>query len=311
MARSPREHALFADRVAAVRRFNRFYTRRIGILDKSLSHGKFSLSEMRVLWELANGTHETAVHLEDTLGMDATYLSRILRGFREQGYTTTRPAAHDGRIREIRLTDKGRRAFELLDLFANETTQAQLEPLGDARQERIVRAMGEIQAAVEAEPQTVVIREPAAGDYGWVIERHGSVYAREYGWGERFEGLVAGIVARFLETRDRRRERGWIAEIGGQRVGCVFVVQRSSTVAQLRLLLVDPTARSLGLGGRLVREVIAFTRTCGYRKLMLWTQSNLRSAIAIYEGSGFRQVGAQVHDEFGVKLRGLTYELTL
>ena len=296
-----------ADRVAAVRRFNRFYTRRIGLLNDALLGSDFSLAEMRVLWELAHDEDATASSLKERLGMDAAYLSRILRGFRERGLLRTATAEHDARMRHLALTDKGRRAFAPLDRRSGEEVRATIADLSGGKQDRLVQAMGTIEALLEGrpeEPAPFVLREPRTGDFGWTIHRHGALYAQEYGWDATFEALVAEIVARYIREYQPGREHCWIAERAGEIVGCVYLVERSAKVAQLRLLLVEPSARGLGVGSALVAECLRFARAAGYRKMMLWTNSLLHSARHIYERAGFKLVKSEKHHSFGHDLVG-------
>ncbi len=302
-------------RVEAVRHFNRDYTRRIGVLREWLLDSPFSLTQARVLYELAHRETPTATALGQDLGLDAGYLSRILSAFARRGLLTRQPSKADGRQSLLRLTSRGRQAFAKLDAASARQVRALLQPLAVTDQERLVSAMCTIetllggQAAVTA-PQ-VRIRAPRAGDMGWVIHRHGEVYDQEWGWGEPFEALVAEIVVRFMEKHDRKRERAWIAELGGERVGSIFLVTKSKTVAKLRLLLVEPAARGLGVGQRLVDECVRFARGAGYQKIVLWTQSILDPARHIYAKAGFQLVGQEPNHEFGQGLTSETWELRL
>lgn len=302
-----------ADRVAAVRRFNRFYTRRIGVLNDALYGSDFSLAENRVLWELAHDEGATASGLEKRLGLDRGYLSRILRSFRERGLLRASPAGTDKRVRHLALTGEGRRAFARIDRRSGEEVGAALSALAAGEQESLVSAMRVVEALLEphASPRAFHLRGPRPGDYGWVVQRHGALYAQEYGWDERFEALVAEIVAHFIGRFKPGRERCWIAEGEGERLGCVFVVERSPRVAQLRLLLVEPGARGMGVGTELVRQCVGFARTAGYSKVMLWTNDILHSARRIYERAGFRRVSEERHTSFGRRLVGQNWELAL
>ena len=302
------------DRVAAVRRFNRFYTRRIGVLQEGLLESAFSLAEVRVLFELAHHTGVTASDLAVELSLDTGYLSRILARFIRAGLVARRRAATDARVHELALTAKGRAAFGPLDRRSQREVAAMLAPLADAGQERLIGAMTTIASLLGEAPATrsaCILRTHRPGDMGWIVERHGALYAQEYGWDERFEGLVAQIVAQFIGAFDQQFERCWIAERDGQRVGSALVVRKSATVAKLRLLLVDPTARGTGLGRQLVDECIAFASQAGYRILTLWTQSNLTAARYIYEAAGFRLVREEPHTSFGHDLVGETWSLAL
>ena len=305
-------------RVEAARRFNRFYTRHIGLLRRGAYDSPFSLTEVRVLYELAHRDRPTATELGRDLGLDAGYLSRILRGFERRALVTRTRSPADGRQSHLALTALGRKVFAPLDARSHDEVAALLTALAPAEQEHVIAAMHTIQRllgrdGVSAPPPAaaLVLREPQAGDMGWVVHRHGAVYAREYGYDARFEALVAEIVARFVQRFDPSRERCWIADRDGAVVGSVFLVARSRTVAQLRLLLVEPQARGSGLGTRLVDECVRFARQAGYRKLMLWTQSELRAARRLYQAAGFRVVRKERNHSFGKALVSETWELDL
>jgi DNA-binding MarR family transcriptional regulator/GNAT superfamily N-acetyltransferase len=300
-------------RVAAVRRFNRDYTRRIGVLGEGLLDSPFSLTQARVLYELAHRAGATATGLGQDLGLDAGYLSRILAGFARQGLITRKPSRADGRQQLLSLTASGRKAFARLDRGSARQVRALLAPLGEAGQERLVGAMRAIEGLLggPSPSPSLRIRAPRPGDMGWVIHRHGAVYDREWGWGEQFEALVAEIVVGFMKHRDPRRERAWIAVLDGERVGSIFLVAKSRTVAKLRLLLVEPTARGHGVGQRLVQECIRFARRAGYREIVLWTQSILDPARHIYAKTGFQLVGQEPNHEFGKGLTSETWRLEL
>jgi DNA-binding MarR family transcriptional regulator/GNAT superfamily N-acetyltransferase len=305
-------------RVAAVRRFNRFYTKQIGLLQERLLHSPFSLTEARVLYELAQRRETTASALRQALDLDAGYLSRILRGFRRRRLIAPpTPSTADGRRRLLRLTARGRAAFTGLDRGSRRAIATLLGTLPAADQDRLVAAMATVAGLLDRgvpspEPRVpYVLRPPAPGDLGWVVQRHGALYAQEYGWDARFEGLVAEIVARFIARYDPQRERCWIAERDGVNVGSVFLVKESDTVARLRLLLVEPRARGLGIGARLVHECVDFARQAGYRTLTLWTNSVLHAARHIYEKVGFRLVDEEPHHSFGHDLVGQTWDLAL
>ncbi len=301
-------------RVEAVRRFNRFYTRRIGVLEEGLSRSPFSLAEARVLYELAHRHPATAAWLAEELGLDAGYLSRILRRFQEGGLLDRTPSDTDGRQSLLRLTDAGREAFAALDAGSRGEVGALLGRLPEDAQLRLVEAMDAVRGLLGGAPErgaTCVLRGPRAGDLGWVVMAHGALYAREYGWDERFEALVAEIVAGFGRGHDPARERCWIAETDGRAVGSVFLVRQSDEVAKLRLLLVDPAARGLGIGRRLVAECVGFAREAGYRVVTLWTNDVLTAARRIYEEAGFRLVREEPHHSFGHDLVGQTWELEL
>ncbi len=301
-------------RVDAVRRFNRFYTLRIGVLRPALYASAFSLAEVRVLYELAHAAAPpTASALAASLGLDPGYLSRILRGFAARGYVRRTRSAKDAREHLLALTPAGRKAFATLDRASAAETGTLLAALSDDAQARVTAAMRTIEDTLgePAAPVPVVLREHRPGDIGWVVARHGALYAQEYGWDITFEALVAEIAAKFVREFDPRAERCWIAERGGGNVGCAFVVRRSARVAQLRMLLVEPSARGLGVGRRLVQECLAFARRVGYRRMMLWTNAGLDAARHLYDEAGFHLVGEERHRSFGKVLVGQTFELDL
>ncbi|HKG92903.1 MAG TPA: helix-turn-helix domain-containing GNAT family N-acetyltransferase [Gemmatimonadaceae bacterium] len=302
--------------VAAVRRFNRFYTRRIGALNEGLLRSPFSLTESRVLYELAQRDRPTATELGRELGIDAGYLSRILRDFERRGLLEREPSPADARQSHLGLTSAGREAYAEIDRRSSDEIAAMLGALPPDDRRRLLGAMravetllGDADAAPDAPPYTLRSHRP--GDIGWVVHRHGVLYWQEYGWDERFEALVAAVVAEFVQKLDPARERCWIAERGGEIVGSVFLVRQTDEVAKLRLLLVEPSARGLGLGRRLVDECIAFARAAGYRRITLWTNSVLTAARHIYEQTGFRLVRAEPHTLFGPEQLGETWEKEL
>jgi len=297
--------------IDAVRRFNRFYTRRIGVLREGLLGSPYTLTEARLLYDLAQGGQATASALGRDLGLDLGYLSRLLQDLKRRGLVRARRAAHDGRQSLLTLTARGRRAFSVLNSRSRDETGAMLAPLPEHDRERLVGAMRTVEGLLSNKRGEIALRSHRPGDLGWVVERHGALYAEEYGWDERFEALVAGIVAKFVKNFDVARERCWIAEIDGERVGAVLVVKQSRSTAKLRLLIVEPRARGRGLGRRLVEECIAFARAKGYRKLVLWTQSNLAAARAIYKQCGFRRVRKERHSSFGYDLVGEFWQLAL
>ena len=300
--------------IAAVRQFNRIYTRQIGVLEERLLDTPFSLTESRLLYELANRAAPTASELAKDLGLDPGYLSRILRGFESRGLVERTPSEIDGRQTHVELTPEGRSAFLPLDQRSRTAVAAMLETLGEAQQRRLIAAMSTIEAMLGAparDEPPYRLRAHRPGDMGWVVSQHGALYAQEYGWNIGFEALVAEIVASFLKNFDARRERCWIAEIDGEPVGSVFVVKHSDEVAKLRLLLVEPHARGLGIGAHLVDECVRFSRQIGYRTLTLWTNHVLHAARHIYQQCGFRLVQEEKHRMFGPELIGQTWELTL
>jgi DNA-binding MarR family transcriptional regulator/N-acetylglutamate synthase-like GNAT family acetyltransferase len=301
-------------RIAAVRHFNRFYTQQIGVLQEGYLESPFSLAEVRVLYELAEREQPTASELARDLGLDGGYLSRILRGFAKRGLIDRKPSEVDGRRSLLSLTEQGKAVFAPLHARSHDQIGAMLGRLPVEEQNRLVEAMGTIEGLLGARPEPRVpylLRPHRPGDMGWVVHRHGVLYAQEYGWDEQFEALVAGIVAKFLEHFDPKLERCWIAERDGEIVGSVFLVKQSETVAKLRLLLVEPKARGLGIGTRLVDECILFARSVGYRKIVLWTNSVLVAARKIYARAGFRLVEEEPHHSFGHDLVGETWELEL
>jgi DNA-binding MarR family transcriptional regulator/GNAT superfamily N-acetyltransferase len=301
----------------AVRAFNRFYTRQIGALGERLLDGPFTLTETRVLYELAHRDAPTATDVGRDLGLDAGYLSRILRRFAARGLITRTPSPTDRRHTLLRLSPRGRAAFAPLETRARDEASTMLKPLSPPQRQQVVDAMGTIErllappgARPDDEPP-YILRPHQPGDMGWVVHRHGAIYAREWGYNDEFETLVARICADFLEHLDPSGERCWIAERHGAIVGSVFLVRKSKTVAKLRLLLVEPEARGLGLGRRLVDECIRFARDAGYRRLTLWTQSELGAARHIYQQAGFRLTNEERHDSFGKKnLVAETWDLT-
>ena len=300
--------------VDALRRFNRFYTRRIGVLPEGYLGSPYTLAEARILYELAHAPALTATALGRELDLDAGYLSRLLQVLRRRGLVQAKKSPHDARRSLLSLTDKGRKAFAVLNSRSREEMAALLSPLPAVHRTRLVGAMQTIQALLDSKEKRkarLTLRRHRPGDMGWVVERHGALYFEEYGWDERFEALVAGIVADFVKNYDARGERCWIAELDGERAGSVFVVKASPAVAKLRLLIVEPRARGTGLGKRLVRECIAFARAKGYRKLVLWTQANLAAARAIYRGLGFKRVKREPHRAFGPQVMGEYWELHL
>src|SRR5215216_1127782 len=303
-----------ATRIEAVRRFNRFFTRRIGVLRGGLLHTPYSLTEARILFEISRRDGLTASDLSRELGLDPGYLSRILARLGRRGLIDKVRSETDGRQRLLSLTSEGQDAFSLLDARSREEVAEMLGEHSEEDQRRLLEAMWTIESVLTrgfkfSEP--FFLRQHEPGDMGWVVHRHGVLYAREYGWDERFEALVARIVADFIDYYDPAKERCWIAEMDGEIVGCVFVVKASDTVAKLRLLLVEPEARGLGLGTHLVEECIRFARGRGYEKLTLWTNSVLDAARRIYEEKGFELVEEAEHHSFGHDLVGQNWELAL
>lgn len=303
------------DKIDEIRKFNRFFTRKIGVLREGLLHSDYSLTEVRIMFELANSDNSTASKLSRELGLDAGYLSRILARFEEQGLTERVRSEQDGRQFLIRLTAEGMKVFSLLDQRSRNEVAEILNELSEEDQQKLLRSMHHIENILDSKSfkfsEAFYLRSQQSGDMGWVTYRHGVLYSQEYGWDERFEALVGQIAAEFINNYKPELERCIIAEMRGEIVGSVFVVQSSETVAKLRLLLVEPKARGLGLGSRLVQECITFARRAGYQKLILWTNSVLVEARHIYKKSGFKLVEQEEHHSFGKDLIGETWELIL
>jgi len=304
-------------RVRAVREFNRVYTNMIGLLRGGYLDSPYSLTEARVLFELAqsgeSGCGESEISaLRRSLDIDAGYLSRILARFEADGLITRRRSDTDARRRVIALTSAGEHAFRGLDLRSGEQIGELLDQLTEAAQQRLTAAMATIQEITEPRnrPATFVLRSPRPGDLGWVVQRNGALYAQEYGWDASYEALVARIMADYAARADPR-EAGWIAELDGMPVGCVFCMRKDDSTAQLRLLLVDPAARDLGLGERLVAECLAFARRAGYPEIVLWTNDILAAARRIYQRFGFELVDSGPHHSFGHDLVGQNWRLSL
>jgi DNA-binding MarR family transcriptional regulator/N-acetylglutamate synthase-like GNAT family acetyltransferase len=301
-----------ADRVAAVRAFNRFYTARIGVLRDGLHDTPHSLAEARILFELGrNGPAEVA-DLRRTLAIDAGHLSRLLARLDAADLVVREPSDTDARRRRVRLTQSGQQAYATLDARSAAEVGALLDRLPEADQRRLVAAMDVVNRILDDReeprpPAAYVLREPGPGDLGWIVQRHGALYAEEYGWDETFEALVARIVADFAQTRDPRRERAWIAEVDGASAGSVLCARRDQRTAQLRLLLVEPAARGLGIGARLVEECVRFARRAGYEEIALWTNDVLHAARRIYQRAGFTLVQEEPHHSFGHDLVGQTW----
>ncbi len=316
------EHPVQTEQVVALRAFNRFYTRRIGVLDERLYGTPFTLPQTRVLWELAHHEGITATELARLLDLDAGYLSRLLAALKARKLVRAQRSPADARQSMLSLTAAGRRAFEPMNAHSQAQTAALLSRLDEPTRRRLLQATGTIESLLGA-PRTdrppYLLRAPRPGDMGWVVARHGAIYAQEYGWDITFEGLVARIVGHYVEHFDGKREACWIAERDGQNVGCVFLVQARDDktdkpergVAQLRLLIVDSAARGLGIGARLVADCERFARDAGYERIKLWTQSSLTAARAIYAKAGYRLAGSEPHHSFGVDLVGEMWEMAL
>lgn len=300
--------------VDALRRFNRFYTRRIGLLSEGVLDTPYALTPSRVLYELAHRDGWSAAALARELGLDPGYLSRILKNLQQQGLLTRERSGEDARTQVLALTPAGRDAFAGIDRVAEDDGRAALARLGPQDRQRLCAALATVQQLLDppAEPAPpFVIRPHHVGDVGWVIHRHGVLYAAEYHWDISFEALVAEIGAKFIREFDPAREACWIAERNGEIVGSVFIVRESDEVAKLRLMYVEPHARGLGIGRRLVGECIAFARRTGYRRIVLWTNSVLLAARKIYASAGFELIDEEPHHSFGHDLIGETWRLEL
>jgi DNA-binding MarR family transcriptional regulator/GNAT superfamily N-acetyltransferase len=300
-----------ADQVAQVRRFSRFYTRQIGLLNEGLLGSRFTLSEVRVLYELACHDGLRATDLTRTLDIDTGYLSRILKKFEADGLISRTPCERDARQNILALTEDGRCAFEPLDRASQHQVTAMLARLTARERARLTGAMSTVQELLQDPEPPYALRSPRIGDIGWIVHRQGVLYSEEYGWDQTFEALVAEIAGAFVQGFDPSRERCWIAERKGEIVGSVFLVRDSDAAAKLRLLYVEPAARGLGIGRRLVEECIGFARSKGYRTLTLWTNDVLVSARRIYEAAGFRLVKQEPHHSFGKDLVGQYWEMAL
>jgi DNA-binding MarR family transcriptional regulator/N-acetylglutamate synthase-like GNAT family acetyltransferase len=297
-----------------IRSFNRFYTKRIGLLREGLLKTPFSLTQARVLYELGRNPGTRSTSLVEELGLDPGYVSRLLKSFAEQGLIKRSISKGDRRVNHLSLTTRGRAEFERLDARSRAEIGEMLSGMNGYQRERLVNSMTAIRQLLDSHEEAApgfVLRMHQPGDIGWVIARHGELYAQEFQWDSSFEGLVAEIAGAFLRHFDEQRERCWIAERDGERLGCVFLIKQSKNVAKLRLLMVEPSARGLGIGARLVSECIAFARQSGYRNLTLWTNDILQAARRIYERAGFRLVKEEQHHSFGHDLVGQFWELNL
>jgi DNA-binding MarR family transcriptional regulator/GNAT superfamily N-acetyltransferase len=316
--------------IARVRAFNRDYTRRIGVLADGMLDSPYSLTEARLLYEIAHRRGVTAGELAADLDLDRGYLSRLLKGFETKKLLVRTPSEQDGRRQHLRLTPAGVRVFAPLEERSQAQVRDMLSALGEDRRHAVLAAMDTIQGALaeqgqppqgrhseiqqsrgQQSPRQLTLRGHRPGDMGWVVQRHGEIYHQEYGWNEEFEALVAEIAAEFVRKLDTARERCWVAEYDGRRVGCIFLVAKDATTAKLRLLLVEPDARGLGVGRTLVAECVRFAREVGFRKIVLWTQDNLTAARRIYGNEGFVKTGQEPHHSFGYDLVAETWELEL
>jgi DNA-binding MarR family transcriptional regulator/N-acetylglutamate synthase-like GNAT family acetyltransferase len=303
------------DAIAEIRRFNRFYTRYIGVVNSRMLKTEFSLAEARVLYEVANRETPTATEVGKVLGMDPAHVSRILRGHQRHGLIVRERSEKDGRQALLRLTAKGKQKHGTLDTRSRDQVEAMLASLPPGGPARIIAAMRTIEELLGARPaerqRPYILRTHQPGDMGWVIARHGVLYAQEYGWDDTFEGLVAKIAGEFLEKFDPKKERCWIAEQDGENVGCIFLVKKTATVAKLRLLIVDPKARGSGIGRRLVSECVRHARQVGYKKMTLWTQSHLHAARRLYEEAGFKLTKSWPVHSWGKDMVSETWDLEL
>jgi DNA-binding MarR family transcriptional regulator/N-acetylglutamate synthase-like GNAT family acetyltransferase len=303
-----------SETIKSIRHFNRFYTRQIGVLNQGLLDSPYSLTEARVIYELAQKETCTATELGSQLNLDMGYLSRILANFQKKGLLQKEPSPQDKRQSLLRLSPSGQAAFAILNERSSQEINGMLNTLSAPEQQQLVKAMRTIEALLDPqarEPRAVVIRPLQPGDLGWVVSRHGALYTQEYNWDISFEGFVAQIAADYLKNLDPQKENGWIAEVNGENAGCVFLVRKSDEVAKLRMLLVEPGARGLGIGKRLVQECIRFARQCGYKHMTLWTQSCLLAARHIYQQSSFRLTESKANHEFGQDLVSETWDLDL
>lgn len=307
--------AEFNAQIASIRRFNRLYTRAIGTLQEGLLQSSLTLPEARVLYEIASRNQPAASEIAASLKMDVGYLSRILSAFAARNLITRRPSKNDGRQALLSLTKTGQKQFATLDRRSNEQIGQMIHPFTEEQRRRLVAAMNSIESLLgEApDPEPYILRPHRPGDMGWVVQRHGALYAQEYGWDERFEALVAHITADFIDNFDPQRERCWIADCQGESLGCVFLIkdEKHQDTARLRLLLVEPSARGLGLGRTLVQQCSSFARQAGYRRITLWTNSVLDAARHIYQNEGYRLIGEDPHHSFGKALVGQNWELDL
>lgn len=300
-------------RIRRLRSFNRFYTGVLGLLRDGLLDTPYSLTESRILFELGASDGASPSDLSQKLRLNLGYVSRVLSKLKEQGLLQAQSSMEDARRQIVSLTKEGRKAFHLLDDRSSRQVGQLLARLGDDEQERLMFSVAEIESLL-SEGKTapaVVLREPISGDYGWVVQRHGQLYAEEFGWDESFEALVARIVADYIDRRDPEREAAWIAEVDGARAGCIFCTRKDEDVAQLRILLVEPRARGMGVGSQLVDVCIGFARRAGYKEVMLWTNDDLIAARRIYERAGFRLVEEDEHHSFGHDLVGQNWLLEL
>ncbi|HEY4142675.1 MAG TPA: helix-turn-helix domain-containing GNAT family N-acetyltransferase [Pseudolabrys sp.] len=314
----PNQHRVAPDLISAVRRFNRFYTRQIGVLRRTYLDSPYSLAEMRVLYEIAQSEKlgaQTASDIGRTLDLDAGYLSRVLRNFEKAGLISRKASPEDARQSHLALTAKGVKTYAPYEKRSQDNVATMLNVLPPADQSKLTQAMATIEQLLEegtsAKP-SIVLCDPKHGDFGWIVTRHAQVYADEYGWGDPFEGLCAQIVADYVNNYDPKTERCWIAEVNGENAGCVMLVKdKEPGTARIRLLLVDPKGRGLGLGTRLTGECVTFAREAGYTKVTLWTHSVLTAARHCYEKAGFRLTSSEPRHTWGKDVVAEFWDLTL
>ena len=302
------------DQIDALRAFNRLYTRELGFLGRSYLGSGLGVAEVRILYELAHGGVSTARELAGRLGLDEGYLSRTLKGFERRGWLRREPDANDARRRRLSLNDEGRRMMESLETASRDDVGARLERMRDEDRTLLLSGASAMRQALGdavLSPDKITLDDLAPGDPGWVIARHGALYARDEGYDLRFEGLVAGIVAEFIRTRDPACERVWIARAGGERLGCIFCVRENDGVARLRMFLIEPRARGLGLGRRMLDECLEFAKAAGYRRMVLWTHESHRAACALYAKAGFRMTSSTPAEAFGQSVVDQTWERDL
>ncbi|HXQ82785.1 MAG TPA: helix-turn-helix domain-containing GNAT family N-acetyltransferase [Xanthobacteraceae bacterium] len=318
MASRDPERRIAENRIASVRRFNRFYTRQIGVLRKTFLDSPYSLAEARVLYEIASGRSPTASAIGRALDLDAGYLSRVLRNFERRGLIQRKISTSDARQSHLALSPRGRKAYAPLERRSQRATAAMLGRLAPADQARLMASMNTIETLLggasevqSPDRESYILRAPVPGDFGWIVKRHAELYAQEYQWTAPFEGLCAQIIADFVNKFDPRCERCWIAEMAGENVGCVFVAKDSPEVARIRLLLVEPKARGLGLGARLTDECIHFARAAGYKKMTLWTHSVLTAARHVYQKAGFKLMRSEKHESWGQPVVSEHWDLEL
>lgn len=301
-------------RIRAIRQFNRFITRKVGALQEGLLHSSYSLAEVRVMFELAHRNDLTAAQLTKELGIDAGYLSRILGKFDQRGFINKIRSETDGRKMILQLTEKGMDAYAPLNQRSNEEIAEMLAEIPDADQQRLLEAMQTVERLLTSDfkyAEPFMLRSHFPGDMGWIIYKHGVLYSREYGWDERFEAAVSQIAADFINNYNPEKEHCWIAEMGGDNVGSIVLAQENENTARIRLLIVDPKARGMGVGSRLVEEAVRFAKRKGYQRIVLWTNHVLKEARHIYRSKGFQLVFEEEHNNFGPTLIGETWELQL